>query len=174
MFYDLRDKLALGALATAMGRKALTNTGFTQAARTYGMKAAKASPAKSLFSSGNKVKGGFRMKKNPLLDTRNIEGMAFNKAAASYARSPYLDKRAFNWTSPIALTYGGLGALAGLGAGYDPYGVKEYDYAKGLGGAAIGGALGYGAGHLQKAFISDVADSWANPWGGGAYPVRNR
>lgn len=95
------------------------------------------------------------------------------KMAGAYARSPYLDKRAFNWTSPIALTYGGLGALAGLGAGYDPYGVKEYDYAKGLGGAAIGGALGYGAGHLQKAFISDVADSWANPWGGGAYPIKN-
>ncbi|MFA5456550.1 MAG: hypothetical protein WC261_02840 [Synergistaceae bacterium] len=94
--------------------------------------------------------------------------------AASYARSPYLDKRAFNWTSPIALTYGGLGAITGLGAGYDPYGVKPYDYAKGLGGAALGGALGYGAGHLQKALISDVADSWANPWGGGAYPVRNR
>jgi len=96
------------------------------------------------------------------------------KMAASYARSPYLDKRAFNWTSPIALTYGGLGAITGLGAGYDPYGVRPYDYAKGLGGAALGGALGYGAGHLQKALISDVADSWANPWGGGAYQVRNR
>lgn len=95
------------------------------------------------------------------------------KKAGSYAYSPYLDKRAFNWTSPIALTYGGLGAVAGLGAGYDPYGVREYDYAKGLGGALLGGALGYGAGHLQKALISDVADSWANPWGGGAYPIKN-
>ena len=175
MFYDLRDKISisLGNLGMTMARKASTNTGFTQAARTYGMKAAKASPAKSLFSSGNKVKGGFRMKKNPLLDTRNVEGMALDRVAASYARSPYLDKRAFNWASPIALTYGGLGAITGLGAGYDPYGVKPYDYAKGLGGAALGGALGYGAGHLQKALISDVADSWANPWGMGAYPIKN-
>ena len=101
-----------------------------------------------------------------------IQVETVDAVAAYYGVNPAWlhDKTATGWLNPIPLTGAALGGLIGAGAGVNPYS-RGYDVPKGLGGALLGAGVGYGAGHLQKALISDVADSWTNPWGGGAYPV---
>lgn len=77
------------------------------------------------------------------------------------------DKIAFNAIDPLALGYGGVGAIMGGmlgGAGtYLTSLDKEKAVRNAIIGAVLGGGAGYGVGHAMRPVLSAVGSSWNTP-----------
>lgn len=78
-----------------------------------------------------------------------------------------VDKTAFNAIDPLALGYGGVGALIGGtlgGAGtYLTSLDKEKAVRNAIIGAVLGGGAGYGVGHAMRPVLSAAGSSWNTP-----------